>query len=307
MSKIWDVSVIIPVFNGEKFLKETIDSVVLTREFTSTQIIVVNDGSTDSTAQILNQYIGKIEIINQKNSGQASAINCGLAMASANFTSIVNSDDPIYNPQIFKKSLDIFLNNNKIVATYPNWKMINDNSEIIKEIEVADFSREELIGGFNCIIGPGGVFKTQDATAIGGWNSEYKFVPDYDFWLKLSNFGDFKKIPDYLATWRYHNNSISVRSKGMAMANERITVMEEFLLNSHIEDSLKKRAKANSQYSAALLSFFDKKVPGRKLFWNAVRIYPLVIKKKSIKQVIFLFLFPISFYIVKKFKISPKI
>jgi len=307
MNKIWDVSVIIPVFNGEKFLKETIDSVVLTRKFTSTEIIVVNDGSTDSTVQILDKYKDEIQIINQKNSGQASAINCGLAMASAKFTSIVNSDDPIFDPQIFKKSLNVFLNNTNIVATYPNWKIINDNNKIIREIEVAEFSREELIGGFNCIIGPGGVFKTQDAVEIGGWNPEYKFVPDYDFWLKLSNFGDFKKIPDYLATWRYHNNSISVSSKGMAMANERIKVMEEFLLNSHIEDSLKKRAKANSLYSAALLSFFDKKIQGRKLFCQAVKIYPLVIKKKSFKQVIFLVLFPISFYIVKKFKISPKI
>lgn len=307
MSKFWDVSVIIPVFNGEKFLEETIDSILETRKFTSTEIIVVNDGSTDSTSQILSNYKNKIQIIFQNNSGQATAVNHGLTTASAKFTSIVNSDDPILDSQIFKKSLEIFLSDTNIIATYPNWKMINNASEIIKEIEVAEFSREELIGNFNCIIGPGGVFKTKPAVKIGGWNSEFKFVPDYDFWLRLSNIGDFKKIPDYLATWRYHDDSISVSSKGLAMANERIEVMEKFLLNSNIDAGLKKIAKSNSIYSAALLSFFDRKINGRKLFWQAVKIYPPILKKKSIKQIIFLVLFPTSLYLVKKLKIIPKI
>ena len=292
------VTIIVPVYNGEKYLEETLLSLIDTQAFTESKIILVNDGSSDGTNQIIQKYKNRVEIINQKNQGQAQSINNALKITSTPFCSIVNCDDPIINPKIFNISLKEFNKNKEIVVTYPNWKMIDENSQILKEVEVPKYSREELIGNFNCLVGPGAVFKVTPALSIGGWNARFRFVPDYDFWLRMSNLGGFVKIDEYLASWRNHSDSISVKSKGPAMAKEHIEVMQNFLKDSKLEQRLQKKAEANSLYSAALLSAFNSKINGRKLFILAFKKYPLVLKKKSLKSIIFLLTYPISAYFI---------
>ena len=86
------ISVIIPVFNVEKYIKRCLDSVT-NQTLNDIEIIVVNDGSTDSTSKILQDYKEKIKIINQKNSGVATARNRGLKEAKGEYIAFVDSDD----------------------------------------------------------------------------------------------------------------------------------------------------------------------------------------------------------------------
>ena len=301
-----DVSIIIPVYNGERFLKETIDSLITTNHKIKIEIIVVNDGSTDSTQQILDQYQDKIKYFYQENSGQSSAINFGLKKATGRYCSIVNSDDPILDTEIYEISSNILDTKEGVIATYPNWVIIDEESSIIRNVEVVDYSEMELVGKFNCIIGPGGVFRTNVGRSAGGWDTSIKYIPDYDFWLKLSRFGTFEKIPRTLAAWRHHSESISVKSKNFKMANERISVIENFINSYKLDKKMRNSALSYVYYSAAVLSYFDPSINARHLFWKSVRINPKIIFDKKLTSNLYLMAYPYSRKILQfiKYKID---
>lgn len=97
MNEKYSVSVIVPVYNAEKYLKKCIDS-ILNQTLKNIEIILINDGSTDNSAEILDKYANEydnIRVINQKNSGLAVARNVGLENASGEYIGFVDSDDYI--------------------------------------------------------------------------------------------------------------------------------------------------------------------------------------------------------------------
>lgn len=98
------VSVIIPVYNTEKYLKECLDSVIC-QTLTDIEIICVNDGSTDSSLEILKEYASKderIKVLEQKNKGAGAARNLGLKYAKGEYLAFLDSDD-FYNPDFLEK------------------------------------------------------------------------------------------------------------------------------------------------------------------------------------------------------------
>lgn len=290
-------SIITPVYNGEAYIEETVRSVLtaVERSGISCEYIVVDDGSTDETSRILESFNGRISYIYQENEGQANAINKGLNSASGTYSIIVNADDPILGPELLVDSQYILDRDLSLVGTYPDWQMINSEGLITEIVQAKDFSISEMVGNFNCLIGPGGVFRTDAAQKIGGWNPEYRFVPDYDFWLRLLDFGTYHHIPKVLATWRTHVNSISISSRNKDMANERIGVIQSYLArNPKINPTIQKSARANSIYRAAILSFFDSGIDGKQLFFQALRCHPTLILRKDIRVNCFLILLPFS-------------
>ena len=94
MSSEYKVSVIIPVYNAEKTIKKAIDS-VLAQSMNNIQIVVINDGSTDSTLNILQSYadLKNLKLINQKNAGVSTARNNGIKNADGEFLFFLDSDD----------------------------------------------------------------------------------------------------------------------------------------------------------------------------------------------------------------------
>jgi glycosyltransferase involved in cell wall biosynthesis len=295
-------SIITPVYNGEEFLEETLKSVLEFAPKGDYEHIVINDGSTDSTDLILEKFGSRIMLIEQKQTGQSSAINSGLQIAKGELCLIVNCDDPLVSSRLFEVSSRLFEEFPEIVCVYPNWEIIDQNGISISKIEVEEFSVDELFGNFNCLVGPGGVFKTSIGKQLKGWNSSFKFVPDYDFWLRMSGLGDFKKIPETLACWRTHGKSISVQGRGFLMAAERIRVIKDNLNSRVLTTKQRRRAISAAYYSAAVLSAFDPLVSGRKFLIVAIGFNPLLIFKKKPWHLAFLLTTPISSLILKLIK-----
>ena len=296
-------SVIVPVYNGEKYIKETLDSIIKTTANFDTEIIVVNDGSTDRTREMLEIYEGIIILINQDNAGEASAVNCGIFASKGEYGLIVSADDPLLSSTLFSEAIKIFETEPNCLAVYPNWQMINDQGVLLQNIICSEFSTEEMIGQFKCLPGPGTIFRLSLAKQINGRNTTYKFTSDYDFWLRLSQFGYFQHIPQNLAQWRHHQDSTSINSRGIKMANERISVITNFLNDFPQDEYLAKQALASAYYNAALLAFFNKSIPGRKWMLQAIRIKRGWIKGSRLIIVTYLLLLPWSRHLYKLLEI----
>lgn len=308
--KIVDFTIITPVYNGEAFISETVESVILNLDPSfEFQYIIVDDGSTDNTKMLLEKYIyhNSVKVFSIKNGGEAAAVNYGLNKAEGKYVLVVNSDDPLLSKRLFKLAHEIFENNQKIVVVYPDWNIISESNSVIETKKLPDFSVDLLIGEFRCLPGPGAIFRRDVALSVGGRSQKYKYVSDYHFWLTLSLYGDFAHIPETLAQWRSHNESTSISSRGLEMASERIKVMEDFTKSTNLDKSLKIKALSHAYYHAALLAYFSKEVPGRKWMLKAFSIQKGWIKNADIRIVVFCLLYPFSRYLLPLLNRTPLI
>ena len=263
------LTIITPVFNGEVFLSETLESIVGSDFGIDFEYIVVNDGSKDRTGEKLSHYRENLKVINQENAGESSAVNKGIFEASGEFILVINADDPLLCSDLVKHSINLLSENNNLVATYPDWQKIDARGQVKSILKLPEFTDKVFIGLNRCLPGPGVVFRRSAALEIGGRNPKWKYVGDYDFYLRLSRIGSFQRIPKVLAQWRESSISASVSQRGLEMAKERIAVMESFVSTYPLDEKLGRVARANSLVMAARLSFFDSRIPGRMLLMRA--------------------------------------
>jgi glycosyltransferase involved in cell wall biosynthesis len=299
-----DFTVITPVYNGERYIKETIESVLNLAATFKFEYLVINDGSTDSTLEIIQKFENRIQIINQRNMGESAAVNHGIKLAAGRYILVVSADDPVLSKDLFSMALEILDNAPSIIVVYPDWQIIDAGGKVVKKIQTDEYSTKTLIGLNKTIPGPGAIFRKDMALKIGGRSSRWKYVGDYDFWIRLSMLGDFKRIPTVLAQWRSHAESTSTRCRNLEMATERIKVIEEFIFKYGIDKQIERMALGNAYYLAARLCFFDSKIPGRKWFIQSIKLRKCIPEQSSIFHALFLLTFPLSFKIfnlIRKF------
>lgn len=288
------ISIITPVYNGEKYILETVLSVLNSKISYPFEYLVVNDGSTDGTEKILSDFEGRLRYFSQYNSGEANAVNRGIKEARGQFVLVLNADDPLLGPQIFDELIPEFYSDPTIVAVYPDWRIIDQTGEKVKTISLDEFSESYLIGRNRCLPGPGTVFKRESALQINGRNPKWIFVGDFDFWLRLSRIGRIKHHPGVLAVWRQNPSSTSISRRGAAMAMERISVIEEFTKDFALTAKIKRQAISNSLYLAARLQYFDRSINGRNLIFKSFMIRRGWVEEARIHVILYLLLYPVS-------------
>ena len=270
MDTLPKVSIITPVFNGVDYISQTLDSIVNLNLNVSYECIVINDGSSDNSLDVISAYADQVRVFTQNNIGEAATINRALNLAWGEYVLVVNADDPLLDGRLLELATDILDRDSSVVAVYPNWKVIDQDGNAKRIVEVEDYSVLNLVGRNKCLPGPGTVFRKSSALQIKGRNSDWKFVSDYDFWLRLSNLGRFQHIPIVLAQWREHRGSTSIAQRNHSMAQERIHVISQFLNSTSITPDIASLAVSNSYYLAARLAYFDNDIDGRKLIIQGI-------------------------------------
>ena len=296
------ITIITPVFNGENYISETILSVLDAQITYPYEYIVIDDGSTDSTVRILNKFAGKIKISTHSNIGESATVNRGLDLAQGEFILVLSADDPLLTGDLVNQACKILIDKPQIVAIYPDWRIINDFGQLIKTKVLPDYSDEIMIGHCKCLPGPGTVFRKSTAIKIGGRRVKWKYVGDYDFWLRLSRVGKIIRLPGVLAQWRQNQKSTSISQRGVGMATERIQVIEEFLAMNYFPLDLRRKAIGNSYYLAARLAFFDPRINGRSLLIKAFKFRRGWPEEAKISVVAYIILIPLSSAILKPLK-----
>ena len=295
------ITIITPVYNGEKYISETIESVINARLSFPYEYLVIDDGSTDATSRIIKKYRNKIKIFSHENLGESATVNRGLENAKGDFILVVNADDPLLTEDLVNKGCQYLIENSNVVAVYPDWKIIDEFGNTLKINILPEYSERIMIGECKALPGPGTIFRKDSALRIKGRRIEWKYVGDYDFWLRLSRLGQIKRLPGVLAQWRESENSTSISQRGIEMASERIKVTSNFLAENTVPKYIENMAKGNSHYLAARLAFFDSRVDGRNLliksFWYK-KGWP---SNARIHIVLYLLLLPFSKKVIDKF------
>lgn len=202
------VSIVIPVYNGEKYVKEAIDS-ALAQTYKNIEIIVVNDGSTDKTEEICKNYGNKIRYFSKKNGGVSSALNLAIEKMNGEYFSWLSHDD-LYFPNKISKQI-AFINNStqKDIILYSNYILIDENSEIIglhKSNHQMLKTKSEyslLRGNVNGITM---LIPKKAYLECGKFNEKLRCTQDYDLWLKMMNKYRFIHMDSYLSLTRIHKN-----------------------------------------------------------------------------------------------------
>lgn len=162
------ISVIIPVFNNEKYLRKCVDS-VLTQTYSNLEIILINDGSTDLSGNICNEYASfdsRIRVIHKQNGGVSSARNCGLEIATGEFVSFVDGDDEL--EQDMYSFLSEKLNEFDTDIAHCGYKRVNENGDLVKEVSgTHEVILQNSHDAIECLLK--GVYFTG-----GLWNKLYK-------------------------------------------------------------------------------------------------------------------------------------
>lgn len=302
------ISIITPVYNGENYIAETIDSVLNASINIPLEYLVLNDGSQDSTLAILERYGDRIRTFSHENMGESATVNFGLENARGRFILVISADDPLLTGELINRAVKILESEPQIVALYPDWRIIDECGATLKVNILPEYSDEIMVGRCRCLPGPGVVFRKDAAIKIGGRRAKWKYVGDYDFWLRLSRVGRIQRLPGVLAQWRDNEDSTSISQRGQAMAMDRIKVMEDFISEHHLPLKLSRKAIANAYCLAARLAFFDSTVQGRTLLFKAIKHRHGWPEEARIHIVIYLLLTPISTFLLKLFpSITEKI
>lgn len=218
------VTIVTPVYNQASTLAETIES-VLNQSYQNIEYIIVNDGSTDNTAEVLDAYSDRVRIITQNNAGQAAALNLAWGLASGEYFTYLSADDIIYPHCIetLVKSID-----GQTLVYYPDYDLIDVQSCKIRTKVMPEYNLRDLICGLICQPGLVAIFRADVFRLTGGWDKTYQFIPDFEFWARVSNLGKFKRVPYSLGGFRIHDESGSVRSINLTASDEIIRFVDEF-------------------------------------------------------------------------------
>ena len=209
------VSVIIPAYNAESFIVEAIDS-VLAQSYRNIELIIVNDGSTDSTPILCKSYKEKLKLFSQPNQGVSAARNLGLQKAKGDFIAFLDADDS-YLPNAIAILLDCFLQasaNDKEPALVFGGAARLINSEV--QYNTHDYHQSKQCLDLNTFIKFNRIpintilFKKRSHTNLVLFDTNLKWREDWDFMLRLIGEKDFFYVGQDIVKYRIHSSQASV-------------------------------------------------------------------------------------------------
>lgn len=220
------ISVILPVFNAQTYLRESIES-ILSQSFTNFELIIINDGSTDQSLEIIQSYTDeRIKLINQANAGLPISLNRAIAVAKGQYLARQDADDISLPSRLAEQAA--YLDEHPACALLGSWaNILVDNSPTDRALQHphlnGDIALKILF--FNCFVHSSVMIRKSALEKSGLYPEEReKFPPeDYDLWLRISRSFEVANIPKALLQYRELPNSIS-RTK-LQIMQERAELM----------------------------------------------------------------------------------
>jgi glycosyltransferase involved in cell wall biosynthesis len=276
------VSVIIPVYNAEKFLSETIESVIA-QTYPDWEIIAVDDGSTDRSLEILRKYEqrlpSKIHVITQRNSGVSIARNNAIAIAKGEYIAFLDHDD-LWLPEKLEKQVELLDSNKELGLVYSDSYIIIDEegdfekntySQNIKPFR-GNVLNELLYANFIPLLTA--IIRKEVLNKVGMFNPKYKICEEYDLFLKIAEYYPVDFIEQPLAKYRVHDENFSRNIE--ILVNENFQIIEYWSnksKNKNFSRGRIKRKKIDLYYSLLVYYFISHQ--NRKVVMESINLIKL--------------------------------
>lgn len=212
------VTVLMSVYNGEKYLPQSIES-ILRQTYKNFEFIIIDDNSSDKTSFLLQEYASlheKIKLIkNEKKIGLTKSLNIGLNKAKGKYIARQDHDD-ISLPERLEKEVKYLEDNPEVVLVTGHLELIDSQGKILEQTR--RYFEPPLIAWlllfYNAIGGHSLVmYRKEEVLALNGYSEEFLYSQDHELWQRLVKKGNFMILPKVLLQWRQHDQNISSENK----------------------------------------------------------------------------------------------
>lgn len=242
------VSVVIPAYNAAWCVRRAVDS-VLAQTFTDSELIVVDDGSTDDTAHVLAEYGSRVRIVSKPNGGLSSARNAGIAAARGRYVAFLDADDA-WLPEKLARQVALMDGNDNLVfcstaariespegAQLGDWPCAQSPLPVLEAI----FATNAHVAGSGSA-----VLARKDAFArVGGFDEQLRSLEDIDMWMRLAALGGYACVPEPLTIIVKRAGSMSGNLDVMRAAAIAVMQKNRALLPAQMRGGFWRRAYAS--------------------------------------------------------------
>jgi glycosyltransferase involved in cell wall biosynthesis len=207
------VSVLMPVYNSRKYLREAVGS-ILAQTFRDFELIVVDDGSTDESPGILAEFAeadARVRVISRPNTGIVGALNDALAAAGGELVARMDADD-VAMPERFEKQVAFLRENPQYVLVGSQVMLIDPEGAALCPKRDTQYTHEKIdqghLEGRWPLVHPTVMVRRAAMVQVGGYRSKYQFLEDTDLFLRLAEVGKLASLQDILLRYRLHPGSI---------------------------------------------------------------------------------------------------
>jgi glycosyltransferase involved in cell wall biosynthesis len=273
------VSIVTPTYNQAQYLEEAVRS-VLAQDYPNIEYLVLDDGSTDDTAAVLQALDGKIRWERHSNMGQSRTLNKGWEQSRGTYLSYLSSDDRL-RPQAISCLVEALESHPEVSVAYCDFDIIDKSGRFVKSLTSPDFDHAQLVEELNCQPGVGVLFRRAVFEQTGGWRSDLHKIPDFEFWLRAARFGPFLRVARTLSEYRVHEESASIRPMSRERTMEIVDTMRAYW-KDEMGSPRARRSISRAHYVAAKLHAQSGRIwASLSQFWSACRLRPIYLIRRS--------------------------
>lgn len=202
------ISIVLPVYNGEKYLRESIDSVIA-QTYQTWELLILDDCSTDSSAEIAKEYESKDSRIhyyrNENNLRLPRNLNKGFSLAKGDYLTWT-SDDNRYKPQALEKMHEALVSGNAHFV-FASCRIIDGYGKEIEYIMVNEHSKKRIVGSNP--VGACFMYTRKAYETVGDYDPEFTLVEDFDYWQRLYTKFGAVTLEEILYEYRWHDGALT--------------------------------------------------------------------------------------------------
>lgn len=217
------ITVVIPTYNHQAYLAEAVES-ALHQTYTDREVLVVDDGSTDRTPEILERYGRAIRVIRKANGGTPSTLNAGILGAQGEWVAWLSSDDA-FLPDKLARQMEYVKQHPTCGVVYTDWFVVDGKGQVTDQLASPTFpTRKSLIAGLfvGCVInGSTTLVRRKCFEKAGLFDEQLPQAHDWDMWLRLARDYPFGHVPLPLLRYRWHGANMSAGPDALAY-NEKV-------------------------------------------------------------------------------------
>jgi GT2 family glycosyltransferase len=219
------VTVLMPVYDAERFLAEAVES-ILAQTFRDFELLAVDDGSRDGSTALLGAYAHRdprVRVVERPHEGVTATLNAGLALARGGLVARMDADD-VALPRRLELQVARLEREPGLVCVGGAYEVIDAKGRLIGRVRPpCEPERLEAfaLDGASPICHPAAVYRRDPVLALGGYDASATFAQDYELWLRLMEVGRLANLPEVVLRLRHHARSVSEVAQAQQLEHAR--------------------------------------------------------------------------------------